>query len=501
MRRSDAPPFPLIDTSRRFPALAIRIESPIVREVRCVLLGAAALALLAACGSTQKADPRERMITPTADMSEREGQIIIMNYADFFVGRISEKVETLKVGVEDPVARKKLNLGRLRYAQAAYDIAAGPNPGINVIDMIVLVTLFRMKADETREEEYEPLIDELRAPLRDLETKIWRIAERVLSKEQRDELGALIDQWYEDHPDVRYVDTIRFEDWAAGRGVKQAVRKRSSLLFNAVGDISEQVDQAMLAADRLTYLLQRMPTLARWQAELVYNEVAASPTAQRVLAHTETVSSAVDRVSTTIDGLPDRIDEMRRDTLREAGNIRDETIRQLDASLAKYQEQFWRDLDERSEMIKSVSADVRATMSEADKLTQSIDKVVVSTQTLTIEARETLKELQKLQEAFSAGDEPETSAKEPLTLDDYLTVIKEATTTVKELNALVSSANELLGSPELDKRMGDVDKRVNNVFRRIMELVVIFIVGLFGSLAGYRVALARLGARRERKSS
>ncbi len=255
--------------------------------------------------------------------------------------------------------------------------------------MIVLVTLFRMKADETREEEYEPLINELRAPLRDLETKIWRIAARVLSEEQGDELRALIVQWYEDHPDVRYVDTIRFEDWAAGRGVKQAVRKRSSLLFNAVGDISEQVDQAMLAADRLTYLLQRMPTLARWQAELVYNEVAASPTAQRVLAHTETVSSAVDRVSTTIDGLPDRIDEMRRDTLREAGNIRDETIRQLDASLAKYQEQFWRDLDERSEMIKSVSADVRATMGEADKLTQSIDKVVVSTQTLTVEVRET----------------------------------------------------------------------------------------------------------------
>ena len=93
-----------------------------------------------------------------------------------------------------------------RSTWAVVDIAIGPNPEVNLIDMLAFVTLSRtIMEDYWVPKAFAEQGTVLAKALRDMEEDIWSVGARVLDREQQEELRALIWKWREQNPEMQYV--------------------------------------------------------------------------------------------------------------------------------------------------------------------------------------------------------------------------------------------------------------------------------------------------------
>jgi hypothetical protein len=79
-------------------------------------------------------------------------------------------------------------------------IAASPNPAVGLLDIVVLTTLGRLIYEEHHHKQYGNLVQPVIAALRVLEMDIWRVASKVLTPAEQQELRALIHAWRRQYP-------------------------------------------------------------------------------------------------------------------------------------------------------------------------------------------------------------------------------------------------------------------------------------------------------------
>ena len=121
---------------------------------------------------------------------------------------------------------------------------------------------------------------------KELENDIDAIALKALTPEQLEELKALVAEWRTEHPDQRYVSYIRFSDFSGMRprrhdktpNLLSISRLLSALQIVNMDEATRSVDQARMVAERTIYLSQRIPTILRWQTEMLFFGLAKDAT-------------------------------------------------------------------------------------------------------------------------------------------------------------------------------------------------------------------------------
>ena len=180
----------------------------------CVLaLGHCLLAAVVGCSTVQRLTPREESKVRAAQLQEL--QLKVMRFADDYTGRISDPIAKLDIQTTPPEVRLRAHNWRVNQATAAYTIASGANPTINVLDMIVLATLSRMVVEDRLLEDYGERARALLDAHRSLEQQSWSLVDGVLNAEQAKEVRAAIDRWRAENPTTRSVAQVRFADFAA----------------------------------------------------------------------------------------------------------------------------------------------------------------------------------------------------------------------------------------------------------------------------------------------
>jgi hypothetical protein len=208
-----------------------------------------------------------------APLSQAELQQDVQRFAGQFMDRVAQAAEPL-ADVKDPRVRQTAMRRVLLYGSTAVDIASGPLPELNVLDMIVFLSLSR----HSLERYWNPQVfGEGGAPLlaafEQSEHAMAPIATRLLTAEQRADLGALIDAWERANPDQHRVEGVRFIEFSALAGrvsVEQGEKARG--LLSDVKAATQTADQAVLLGDRALFLANRMPFLIRLQARLGVQE-------------------------------------------------------------------------------------------------------------------------------------------------------------------------------------------------------------------------------------
>ncbi|MBW1787984.1 MAG: hypothetical protein JRK53_15385, partial [Deltaproteobacteria bacterium] len=129
-------------------------------------------------------------------------QATLMDFADRFASSVATYASDFENELASPQAR--LTAARLRFypLASAFEIAAGPDPGVALLDMVVLVTLGRIVWEEHwRPQVFGDPAEIMVKDLQKLEADIWSIAERVLTQEEQEELRALILEWRQKNPE------------------------------------------------------------------------------------------------------------------------------------------------------------------------------------------------------------------------------------------------------------------------------------------------------------
>jgi hypothetical protein len=207
-------------------------------------------------------------------VTQMEMQQGIERFTGEFLDQIVEACEPLTTSGSERSRREGVRRV-LVYSASVLDIAAGPYPEVNVLDMIVFIRLSRVAVErywvpEVFGDEARPLV----TAFVDSEERAWHLASKILTGKQREQLNRMIEEWERDHPHQVRVEMVRFDAFSARAGKVTADQQRAAEgLLGNVKAATQAADQALLFAERGMFLAHRLPFVLRLQARVGAQEV------------------------------------------------------------------------------------------------------------------------------------------------------------------------------------------------------------------------------------
>jgi hypothetical protein len=354
-------------------------------------------------------------------------------FADRYVGLLSSTCDALKKDNSDPVQRREAQELLVNGATNVYDIASNADAFTRVLDLIVVTTLVSQVwiDDDRATEVFGDRAEVLVRALHHGRVEAWALAAQVLRPDQLDLLDYLLWDWRHQNPDMVRVYSVRFSNFAIGRGKSaDAEVLKAGGLSASVGQAGQAIEEARLLTERMFYQLKREPTLLRWQVEALQDATLATPEVGKTLADVHRLTDEVE---------------------------------QLPKNLAAERQALLAALDERLKRADATVANVRATVSEAKELVTSLGP-----------ASDSLKEMFKTADAlwarYDTWDRWSTAAgSRPFDIREYTEGVKELAATADKVNEVLKSSNELLESSEWDRRVQQVNESADERVRVAVE--------------------------------
>jgi len=410
-------------------------------------------------------------------------QTEVMRAADGYVSLVAQAADDFaaKVGTLD--ARTAALEWKLRQGTSAFDIAAGENPKLNAVDLVVLATLSRGVVEnywvgQKFGSSALPLLEAHRY----LETNAWALIAEVLTFEQQAELRGLIKQWAQQNPDQRYVGAVRLRDFMEVLGTKgfqqQAAKPNSVLNLLNVDPLSgldpavRAIEQTRYFAERLMFYVERAPRLLSWQVEVLSYQVSAQPAPQQVLSNLNSLTQSAHVFANTAELLPGLVN-----TQREAA------INQLFTGIATERSNILASLNAQESQLRELLPEMRQTLNAGSDMGNSLNGAIKSLDTFVhfVSPPET-------------NPPPPSTNSHPFNVLEFGTAATQIAAMSKDLNALLVTANQSATQlTVLSEQAGaKAEHAVDRAFRLGLVLIVLLLAGSVLAGLAYQALAKRL---------
>ena len=401
-------------------------------------------------------------------MTEVELQSELMSYADRFASIITQALEDFETLNPKPQARQVILSDLVYSISSVYTIAAEPNPQVGLLDMVAVTTLGRIIYEENIRRKYGKSTEVLGDGFRQMEKDIWSITAKVLTSEQRGELRQLILLWRKQNPDKVVYNYLRFSDFAAQRRNSTLVKRvQTGGLFKTVQEVTQQVEETRMLAERGIFLGTRLPLMMGNFAEVWMSQLLVSPETSKILADVHTFSTVSERLAKVAEQLPNQImkdvSKLQKQTVKQVmADINVWSVVTLDNVMAKVaieREAFISQFMNR--LIGEQKIALEALLTEEQRVTGLVTEL-----RKTIEgSNNLLLSVNTLAETFNVGEpSPEPKDSKPFDIKEYQDTIAEVTT-------LVETTNQLVGTVGLEKLLPELIKAVDQVGNEGEELI------------------------------
>jgi hypothetical protein len=252
-----------------------------------------------------------------------ELQSQLLRFADNAIEALNLAAGKLQREDDQAPRRRTLLMRRITTTNDILAIATGANAYANLLDMVIFASLNRMNVEDYWMPKFfgESAKPYLLAS-QEVEKEIWRIAAATLKKEQISELRAAIKTWHEQHPNVRSprdLGSLGFASEIAQMN-RSSQPGMTSSVFNLLAidplagldPATRELANTRLFAERGLFLARYMPTLIRWETELLVIQTAEMPQMEKLLTNTAQLSESADRFSQTAERLPGLISAERQ---------------------------------------------------------------------------------------------------------------------------------------------------------------------------------------------
>jgi hypothetical protein len=414
-------------------------------------------------------------------MTEVELQSELMSYADRFASIITQALEDFETLNPNPQARQFILSDLVYSLSAVYTIAAEPNPQVGLLDMVAVTTLGRIIYEQNIRRKYGKSTQVLAAGFRQMEKDIWSIAAKVLTSEQRGEFRQLILLWRKNNPDKVVYNYLRFSDFAAQRRNSTLVKKvQTGGLFKTVQEVTQQVEETRMLAERGIFLATRLPLLTGNFAEVWMSQLLVSPETSKILADVHTFSTVSERLAKVAEQLPNQImkdvSKLQKQTVNQVmTDINEWSVVTLDNVMAKVaveREAFINQFMDR--LIGEQKIALEALLTEEQRVTGLVTELRKAIEG----GNNLLLTVNMLSEKFNVGEpSPEPKDSKPFDIKEYQDTIAEVTTLVETTNRLVTEVGleDLL--PQLieaiDRVEGEGEEFIDHSFRQGVLFILI----------------------------
>lgn len=373
----------------------------IIHAYALILTGA----LLVAGCSSPNAQPAARPSNGSiAIASLDEARLITQGYADSYVTAAIQVMDELRTSKRPDVVKWAM-AQKVATATASFTNATQSNPYVGCIDMVILVSLKRTALERywipnlLREEGGKASAAAKRA-----EDDAWGMAEKLLSRQQMDDLRGVIETWVADHPDQYYVGWVRLTDIASERKLtsQSPQLKVPGNIFGllyldplaSLDPVTQEMRNYRALTERLTYLFMRVPMIYSWQAELTFDAMTDTGATRDFVSATSKFADATSRFADTVKGYPDAIDKTMDRSIQSVSTIvtreRTAALEQADGVLTGQREGIVKAVEAQQDKMSGLVTEVRAAIADADRSVQTINTTAKQTIDQTDRASERL---------------------------------------------------------------------------------------------------------------
>ncbi len=249
-----------------------------------------------------------------------EVQNMLMRFADEFSARMAFGIDKLRRGT-NALDRAEGLRWKLAFGSSTCSIASGPNAIANLLDMTVFVIEARMSLEEYWQPKFfgdsaRDVLESCRAA----EAEVWQYVGKVLTPDQQTAFREAIREWHSKNAqpeDLLVVRTVGLALQAVQ--VNRADSAKRANLFGllmldplaGLDPARREIASTRLFAERALFVAQRMPTLLRWQAELLSAEALGQPAVERMTAAAAQIASSADRFTRLAEQLPGQVSAER----------------------------------------------------------------------------------------------------------------------------------------------------------------------------------------------
>ncbi len=435
--------------------------------------------------------------TPT-DESALKMQALVMGMADDYIPSLGESVYLLTRSGKVSSKGRWLAQSFLRNGVgASLDIAVGPNPAVNVLDLLVLTSL-QTWSFETHwvpagiGEAGRPALDRLKRA----QAEAWASAKKILSEDQLRTVRALIDAWIVENPERTVVALVRFENFADARRMSSlALRGKAHGLLKDVGEAVAVVDDTRMLGERLLWFAGRYPYLLGEQTELTAYRLMDQPEGRQL---TDAIKSA----QQLSDILAKRIETVQSDLTKQQAAFFTKISAERAAAIAQMQSALQTTAKEsldyaaesvnaqRTEAIdqlfdrfgqerKLLLEELASRQTSLHALITDLGHTVSLSGTLAQRLTETVDAVDKVVRHF---DPDPANPSEPLRITDVRDAAIEAGRAAERTTLLLEQTVVLLESEAWDQRLSAITEPANKVVDRMfwhgVALICLLIVGL-----------------------
>ena len=410
----------------------------------------------------------------------------VMRFADDYASTVAQAADDFSSSTTNEACRVTALKWKLEQAGAAYVNAAGRNPALNALDMVVLATLARMVVEDPASTgRFGEPVRALAETHRRLETNAWRLVESVLRPEQKAELSDLMREWRERNPNQRYVGGVRFREFAAELGkTPQAAKSKPTSVFNllfidpmaGLDPAARAIEETRQSAERITYYAQRAPILLSWQIELLSYQLADQPAARQFLADANRFSKSSEVLAQTADRIPGLVDQQR-----------EAAIKQLLDGLASERTNLVAALATQEANARTLLTDTRDTLNAGSQMASSVQGAVESLHSFVRFVSPSL--------GSNAAPVTVSTNKRPFNILDYGTAAGQVGAMAVDMNSLLTGVNQT--APHLSRLTQDAKVEAQNLMTRAFGLAVLLILILLASGIVYRFVSLKLAQRFE----
>ena len=439
------------------------IHPPRVPRVVLVLLVAAGL--LSGCGITNRLF-RDRAGEERA-AALLQTQLSVMRFADEYTAWVTERVGVFQQSTDDPAERLAAQSWLVSQATSAFTIAAGSNPELNVIDMLVFATLSRMVIEDRWVGElYGARAEGLLAAHRALESRAWSFAPALLSPVQIKELRSGIEAWHRQNPLGQAVPFIHLEDFAFATNATLTGTTSSGSIFSFLGidplsnldPAVREIAQTRQLAERAVYYAQRAPKLISMEAQRLAFELAMTPESVRLLQNADRVGGAAQTAGNLAADLPRLLAEERSAAIEQLTGI----------------------LDQRQGELQALVVELRSALEAGGSTSDSVRETIVTLDAL----------LARFDRPASANARTDTR---PFDVTEYTEGLRVLGETAQQLQVLLAQTDGKM--PALNQASaqatGHLASLVDHVYWRLVQLILVLVAAVVLGALGYRAIVRR----------
>ncbi|HZJ15249.1 MAG TPA: hypothetical protein VFD27_09380, partial [Chthoniobacteraceae bacterium] len=436
--------------------------------IRTALILALALQLVGCAMILKRSTPKQE----EAQRSESQLQLRVMRFADGYADAVSRACAQAQSEATDSRLRYRLVDFQIKQATAAVQIAAGSNPSINAVDMVVLASLTRASVahnlTEVMGSKAQPLIETFAR----LEKGAWYLVD-FLTPAQHADLSRRLAAWAPDAASLDSVAYNRLADFAKASGLPGDEQSPASSVLALIGADPlaglhpgvREIQRSRILGERAIYYAERTPMLLDLQTRALSAAVVDMPEARSVLATAFRIGESAALFAETTAKLPETFSKEREATI----------------------EQLLTAMEQQQGTMKELVVEIRQSLEAGHDASDSIQRVLDTVRSL------------KVAEPPPPGSVPGR----PFDVTEYTQAAETIGDAAKQLEALFASVNsDVPAATHLGEIMRDHGEYlIDHLYDRVIRAFGVLFIGVLLIVLASRLLVAHLRRRAERRTS